>query len=173
MAAIVESKVDAEAGTVEFMVQGEQPIVLRLSDLDDEIVRMAALHGLKQKVGDAGALSRDPETGRSATPAAKYAAMRTVADRLMGDDGEPSWNARAGDAGAGEGGLLVEALVRVTGQDRDTVRETVAAWDKATQAAMRGDAAVAPVIAEIKAERAAKGGAKIDTKALLASAFGG
>lgn len=67
----------------------------------------SVVHGLRQKVSDRAAIGRDPETGASATPEEKFAAMKECADRLMA--GGP-WNAvQTGGAGA-QGGLLFRAM---------------------------------------------------------------
>src|SRR2546430_6179621 len=68
--------------------------------------KAALLHGLVQKISDRAAIGRDPETGASASPEEKFAAMKECADRLMA--GGP-WN--AGSTGApSAGGLLYRAM---------------------------------------------------------------
>lgn len=117
----------------------------------------AEWHGLKQKIVDTAALERNKDTGASATPQEKFDAMRDQVEHLLaGGD----WNRRP-TGGSGNAGLLVEALVRVSGQSVDEVRAFVATMDDKTQSAMRGDTAIAPVIAEIKAERARKAGSVV------------
>jgi hypothetical protein len=143
-------------------------IVVNPAEFARNIVDAAVLHGFKQKIIDAAALSRDEETGRPATPAQKLAAMEDVVAQLR----EGDWNRRATGDGTSGSGLLVVALMRLTGKDRDAVEATVAGWSKEQQAAMRASAQVAPVIATIKAERAAKAGQKaapVDVSGLLAS----
>ncbi len=130
-------------------------------------IRLAAmLHGFKQKVVDAAALSRDEATGQSATPGQKFYAMNDVVTQLT----EGDWNKRAqGDGSAGVG-LLVSALMRLTGKARAEIDPVVEAWTKDQQRAMRESAEIAPIIAQIKAERAAKKGSDapaVDVGALL------
>ena len=77
--------------------------------LSEEIRLAATLHGLKQKLGDAAAISRNPDTGRSASLDDKIAAVREVFDRITAPDG--TWNkVREGGDGSGNGGLLFRAL---------------------------------------------------------------
>src|SRR5260221_14565640 len=45
--------------------------------------QFATLHGVVQKVSDRAPIGRDPETGASATPEEKFAAMKECAKRLM------------------------------------------------------------------------------------------
>lgn len=155
---------DLVNGTLTIACAG-QTITVRLGDFNDSIREAAMLHGFKQKIVDAAALSVNPDTGKSATAEDKLLAMRDVVTQLSQGD----WNRRATGDGTGNQGLLVAALIRVTGNDAATVEATVGAWDAATQAAMRASPQVAPVIATIKAERAAKRPevARVDAGALL------
>ncbi len=68
--------------------------------------RAGIIHGIVQKVSDRAAIGRDPETGASASPEEKFAAMKECADRLM--SGGP-WNAVATGTGTA-GGLLYRAM---------------------------------------------------------------
>lgn len=123
--------------------------------LTEEIRFQALLHGLKQKLVDAAAISRNPDTGRSATIDDKFAAVKEVYDRLLAGE----WNKRReGGTGGGNGGLLFAALVRLYAgrKSDDEIREFLAGKTDAEQAALRASSRVAPIIAEIKAERAAK-----------------
>ena len=159
-------------GVLVITVAGHGVIKLNPADYSDGIREMAMLHGFKQKIVDAAALSRNEATGASATAADKFQAMRDVEHQLLSGD----WNRRAtGGDGTATAGLLIAALVRVTGNDLATVRATVDAWSGEQQAAMRADPAVAPIIATIKAERAATKptvGPKVDVGGLLEGLMG-
>lgn len=137
---------------------------VRAEELNDAIRTQAMMHGLKQKIGDAAAISRNPDTGRSATTDDKFDAMSEVLVRLLSG----AWNKgrEAGD-GAGSGGLLFRALCRVKA-DRtpEQVRAYLDGLDKAQQAALRKVPAVAAAIDAIRAESAKAGG--IDGEDLLA-----
>lgn len=140
---------------------GAPPLVIYAAELLDDIRTAACMHGLKQKIGDAAAMSRDPETGRSATLSDKRAAMVAVAERLRGG----AWNAERGE-GTGAGGVLFQALCRMFPErPRDEVRERLAGMSKAEQAAMRKNPRIATIIAEIQAAAASAGG--IDSDKLL------
>lgn len=132
--------------------------------LSTSILDSAIMHGLKQKVGDAAAISRNPETGRSATTDDKFDAMSEVLNRLMA--GNWTKPREAGD-GARAGGLLFKALCRVKADK--TPAEAKAYLDgrsKEEQAALRKVPVIAAAIDAIRAESAKAAG--IDGEALLA-----
>lgn len=126
------------------------------------------LHGLKQKLVDAAAISRDPETGREASPAIKWAAVVATWERLQAGE----WFANRGEGGGGAGGLLFRALCRMyPKQTAEQIREFLAGKTDKEQAALRGNPKVAAIIAQIKAEDAKAD--DIDTDSLLAGLDGG
>jgi len=149
------------AGDLHIRFANGREIAFGTSMLSQEIIGLATLHGLKQKLVDAAAISRDPETGRPATVEDKYLAVKAVADRLLAGQ----WNANRGEGGgAGSGGLLYRALVRMyPGKTSEEVRSYLDGLGKEKQAALRGNPRVAAIIAEIKAEDEAK---KPETKAI-------
>jgi len=128
-----------------------------------DVWNRAVMHGLKQKLVDAAAIARNPDTGKSATIDDKYQAVLTVYERLAAGQ----WNAvREGGAG-NVGGLLLRALVRMY-EGRKTVDDLKAFLDGKTdveKAALRKNPKVAAIIETIKAERMADEG--IDTDELL------
>ena len=120
--------------------------------LSDEVRQYAAMHGLKQKLVDAAAIGRNPETGRSASIEDKYQAVWTVYDRItrLGE-----WNAVRGEGGTGTGGLLFAALCRMYAgrKTEEELREWLSTKDKKAQAELRKNPKVAVIIEQIKAER--------------------
>ena len=127
---------------------GEQ-LSLGLSGLSDDIRHYATLHGLKQKLVGAAAISRNPETGRSATVADKYNAVKAVYDRLLAGQ----WNAPRGEGGTSATGLLFRALCRMYPERApETIREYLDGKNKKDQDALRRNPHVAAIIEEIKAE---------------------
>lgn len=133
-------------------------------DLSTEIRAALILHGLKQKICDAAAIPRDTDTGRSATPAEKFAAMQRVATNLLAGE----WGVKRGEGDGSSGqSLLFRALQRLYPDTApDALRTKIAAWDKKQQAAMRKNPKIAAVILEIQAESFASG--DLDTDAMLA-----
>ena len=131
--------------------------------LSGAIVDAAILHGLKQKLVDAAAISRNPDTGASATAQDKFDAVKEVYDRITSPDG--TWNKIRGDGtGTGQGtGLLVRALMALFGKNEEDTRALLEACSDDEVKALRGSPKVAAKIAEFKAATS-----KVDTNALLA-----
>ena len=134
--------------------------------LNPEIRRAALLHGLKQKLVDAAAISRDTTTGRAATIVTKFDAVKEIFDRITGAGGEaPSWNKpRAGGAG-GQGGLLARAIARYKGVEVAAAKAYLERLTDAQKQALRVDPRIATIINELRMESAKPAG--IDTDALL------
>lgn len=140
---------------------GKAPVTVRTIDLTDEVQRYATLHGLKQKLVDAAAISRNPVDGSSATPADKAAAVHDVLARLLAGE----WNKRR--EGNPTGGLLLRALaVLYPTKAREQLVEFLAGKTDAEKAALRRNPKVSAIIEEI---RAADGeAADVDTDEMLA-----
>jgi hypothetical protein len=136
-------------------------MVIQIGDLTSAIQEQALLHGLKQKMVDAAAISRNPDTGRSATIDDKFNAMKEVHDRLHSG----SWN-KVRDGGSGtKGGLLFRALCMMY---PDKTAEAIRAFlDKKTAAektALRNTKKIADIILTLKDDEA---GDDVDTDAML------
>lgn len=138
-------------------------LAVSVDQLDDNIRVQAMMHGLKQKIGDAAAISRNPDTGRSATTDDKFDAMSEVLNRLLSGQ----WNKTREGGDGGAGGLLFRALCKVKADKTPAeVRAYLEARTKEEQAALRKVPAIAAAIEEIRAAQAKDGG--IDGEALLA-----
>lgn len=132
---------------------------LELGQLTADIATQAMWHGLKQKLVDAAAISRDPDTGRSATIADKYDAVREVYDRLLAGE----WN-KTREGGGGSGGLLLRALViAYPNKTREALIAYLDGKSKVEQAALRKTAKLAAIIDELRVASAGD----IDTDELL------
>jgi hypothetical protein len=163
-----ECAIDAAPAAVEWTFEGGlAPIAIAIDGLSESIINAAIAHGLKQKVGDAAALSRNPETGRSATTADKRAAMLEVIERLIGP--APSWNKTERDGTGPTGGLLWRAMVRAFPEkDGEKLRAWIASKSDKEQANMRAQPKISAIIAEIKAEDAARAAARAAAKGTTA-----
>jgi uncharacterized protein YdiU (UPF0061 family) len=105
----------------------------------------AAGHGLSQKLGDAAA-------GADNTNDA-FEAVLEVASRVA--NGEWTKARAAGDGTSAKGASeLVEALVKVLSQPKETVREMLSKLKQADKMALRKTPAVAQVIEALRAARA-------------------
>ena len=139
-------------------VNGKE-VVIDANSLSDEIRNMAILHGLKQKLVDAAAISRNLETGASATVDEKYEAVKKIADRLTSPDGK--WNeGRAAADGATSStvqNILVRAVMRMTGHDEQYTRDWLGAKTKEQRAALRKNPRVVAIMAELQAATVVNG----------------
>lgn len=136
---------------------GRHLFTLAVDMLTPEILRYAVLHGLKQKLVDAAAISRNPDTGRSASVDDKIAAVNEIFARLM--TGE--WNKRR-EGGSGTGGLLFRALcIMYPDKPADAVREFLAKKSDAEKAALRRNPKVAAIMDTLRDE------GDVDSDALL------
>lgn len=140
---------DFYGATLTFTFSDGEELVINATELSSEIRHYAMMHGLKQKIADAAALSRNPDTGRSATLADKREAMREVRDRLQAG----LWNkTREGGTGGGTGGLLFRALCEYKPTTPpEQLRAWLAAKDKAEQAKLRKVPAIAAIIERMRA----------------------
>lgn len=173
--AIVQTAIDAEAGTLTITVAGQEPLVLRVGDLSPEVAAYAALHGLKQRIVDAAALERD-EMGRPASPADKWAAMAKLVTHYA--SGSKEWGLRAaggeGTGGGVAGGLTLRAVAAVQGVELRVMRERLEALAEkrgTTTKALLARLAKEPAVAEKMAEL--RGPAKAGGDELLAELAGG
>lgn len=159
--AIATNVVD-DALTLTFS-DGKQ-LTIRVGELTQEVGLEATLHGLKQKLVDAAAFSRNPATGLSATIEDKYAAVKEVYDRLV--SGGP-WNKVRDGGSVSSGGLLLAALIRMYEGKRtpESLRTYLEGKTNEDKASLRKNPKIAAIIEEIKAERAPTGG--VDSDSLL------
>lgn len=141
-------------------------IIVNANELRQDIRDMAMIAGLKAKLIDAAAMSRNPENGASASVDDKFNAVKKVADRLMSEDGQ--WN--EGRSAAGEGAtsgannILLRAMMRMTGHDEAYVRAFLENKTKEERAALRKNPRVAAIIVELQSATVVGG---INTDALL------
>ena len=140
-----------------------ETLTMRGDALNSDVQQYAMMHGLKQKLVDAAAISRNPETGRAATVEDKYQAVKAVFDRLLGGQ----WNATREGGGGATGGLLLQALVRMYAGRKtpDELKAFLADNTDAEKTALRKNPRVAQIIEDIRAEQGKAAG--IDTDELL------
>ena len=156
----ITATIDGNTLTLTF-ANGET-LIMRGDALNSDVQQYAMMHGLKQKLVDAAAISRNPETGRAASVEDKYQAVKTVYDRLLAGQ----WNATR-EGGGNAGGLLLQALCRMYAGRKtvDELKAFLADKTDAEKTALRKNPRVAQIIEEIRAERGKA--ADIDTDELL------
>lgn len=142
-----------ENGTITFEFSDGRTLRVYLYTLTPTIREAAVIHGLKQKLCDAAAISRDPATGRAATIDTKYEAVKEVFDRITSADG--TWNKQREAGAGGSGGLLLAALARMYAgrKTKEDLVEFLSTKTEAEKAALRGNKTVAEIILSIKTER--------------------
>lgn len=95
---------DAVGGLVT-VTSGERRQVINVAELSDAMTMQAAVHGIKQKVGDAGAVEADEKTGK-VDSAERIRRVFEMADRVS----RGVWNERAA-GGTSDDMILFRALV--------------------------------------------------------------
>ena len=141
-------------------------IVIDANALNDDIRNIALLHGLKQKLVDAAAISRNVETGKSASADDKYEAVKKIADRLTSPDGKWNENRTGSEQSptAGVNNILLRALMKMTGRDEAYVRQYLGDKTKEQRAALRKNPRVVQIMAELQAATVVNG---VNTDELL------
>ena len=139
-----------------------ETLTMRADALNSDVQQYAMMHGLKQKLVDAAAISRNPETGRAATVEDKYQAVNVVYNRLLSGQ----WNATR-EGGGNAGGLLAQALTRMYAgrKTAEDIKAFLAEKTDAEKTALRKNPRVVQIIEEIRAEQGKA--ASIDTDELL------
>ena len=162
ISATIVMNAEGRPGGLALQFANGEILALTATQLSNEVLEYAVWHGLKQKLVDAAAISRNPETGRAASVEDKYQAVKTVFDRLLGGQ----WNATR-EGGGNAGGLLMQALVRMyTGRKTvEDIKVFLAEKSDAEKTALRKNPRVAQIIEDIRAEQGKT--ANIDTDELL------
>jgi hypothetical protein len=142
-------------------------IVVDANSLNADIRNMAILHGLKQKLVDAAAISRNLDTGMSASVDDKYNAVKKIADRLTSPDGK--WNEGRSASSedkptAGVNNILVRALMKMKEADESYIRGWLGEKTKEQRAALRRNPRVVQIMAELQAATVVNG---VNTDELL------
>ena len=158
--ATVSRTSDGQANGLILSFSNGQSLTLSAASLTHDIIAEALVHGLKQKLVDAAAIARNPDTGRSATVADKFDAVREVYDRLL----LGQWN-KVRDGNGATGGLLLRALMQHTGKDRADIAIFLASKTDEQRAALRRNPKIAAIIVTLKPEP--KADTSIDTDAML------
>ena len=114
---------------IKFNVVGVGILQLSTASLSPEVFEKAAVHGMVQRISDAAAIGRNPDTGRSATPQEKFDAMAKLVAHY--ESGTSEWS-RVRESGEGSNrGQLFRALGIIYPQ---RTPEQIRAWmDKQTK----------------------------------------
>lgn len=135
---------------ISFDVVGVGIIDLDFSKVDEANKNRAMIHGFIQRISDAAAISRDPETGESATAQDKFDAMQRLVTHY--ESGTSEWSRRPVAGEGKSGGLLFKALCVMSAETKsaDEIREWMGTKTKAQLTALRNSPKVAAIIAELR-----------------------
>jgi hypothetical protein len=151
-----------DGNQVLFTVLGAGSVTLDLDKVNKALHQAFMVHGAKQRISDRAAISRNPETGLSATPQDKLEAMRELVEHYH--SGTSEWNLRTG-SGRQDGGLLVQALMKAY---PDKGLERVREYVKGLKADEKNALMVSPKLKAIVDELRAAATKSVDTEELLA-----
>lgn len=156
-------------GEIVVTVKGFAPIKFNPAQASLANRKAAEFYGWKQRLADTGAVDADPETGKT-DPAEKHRRILKLVEFY--EAGGEAWTMKAAPVGF-DSGLVIEAMIRALGKTLEEVEKLVAAGaakrDVDREAMLKIWATtdkVAPVIVQIKAERAA-GRSKMSADDLL------
>jgi len=152
---VINTTINAAENTITFDVRGAGSVTLNMAKLSEANLAYAALHGMKQRVSDAAAISRNPDNGQPATPQDKLDAMAALVAHY--ESGGDEWSVRKATGGAGTkpSGLTLRALAQVQGLPLAEMRARVdglAERKGLTPAAVLRELAKAPAVARVIAE---------------------
>lgn len=165
MAKKLSKDYNAETGEFWFEFEDGTKIEGNLSDFSESIVKRLALHGIMQKGGDS--------TASKETLKEFVEAVTAVVTQLKAGE----WSQKREGTGGPRIGLLVEALARCAGRTTEECLAVVEALSDDDKKALRQDASIRKMIAQIRFERenekAAKGEGQVDLQALMARGAAG
>lgn len=153
---VVTATVTAD-GIIHIVVLGAGKLEFDPKRCAPEMRRHAEYHGWIQRLSDGAAKSRDPVTGKTASPHDKLAGIRNIADHFLG--GATEWKMKGGGGGMSE--LILTALCNVKEVSIEIMRERIErmAEVKKTKprtllAALAKDKEIMAEVLRLQAERA-------------------
>lgn len=142
MASKIATKTDIENG-VRFEFSTGDVLEASLTELPEDIRLKLAIHGLKQKLGDAYAGAEPEEAPKLASDV--YASLR-----------EGKWTTRVPGSGGSRVTQLARALAEAAGQPVEAAMEKVESMSEDERKALRKHPRVKAILARYRAEAAAK-----------------
>jgi hypothetical protein len=162
---VITTSVNEALTRIEFTVKDAGTLVLDLERLHRAILARATVHGMTQRISDAAAISRNPETGKPASAMDKLSAMRALVDHYQ--SGTEEWSRKRSEPAAYTNGLLSEVLKRAyPNKDAERIAAYLKGLKPSERAALLVSPKLAPIAEQVRAEAAAS--SKVDTDALLA-----
>lgn len=152
--------------TVSCEVIGAGKVTLHVDQLNYAIREYAMFSGLAVRLSRAAAVSRDETTGKPASPGAKFARVKAIADWYA--SGAAEWNLR-GTSGrikglSADASILVEALMlQKPERDREALVAKVGTYTAAQVLRLRKDPSLVEWVAQVEEQMAAN----VDVDALM------
>lgn len=141
---VVTHDVGAMDEYVTFTVLGAGKMTLEFAKMSDENQKRAMVHGMIQRISDAAAISRNPDTGKPATAQEKYDRMAQLVAHY--ESGTSEWS-RVGQGGGNKGGYLFRALqILYPNRPIDELKSWMDKKSKSEQAALRASPKVRAII---------------------------
>lgn len=134
---------------IAFAVLGVGVIRMDLTAIHGDIMRHAAIHGMIQRISDAAAISRDPETGKPASAQDKFDAMSRLVAHY--ESGTSEWSRKPVAGEREKGGLLFKALCQMSpSKSPEEIRAWMGTKTKKELALISRTEKVATVIATLR-----------------------
>lgn len=108
---------------ITFDVLGAGQVSFDPKAADVKMRQRAEVHGWIQRIVDAAAIGRDPQTGKSASAGRKLAAMKAVIDHYL--SGTPVWRLGGTVAGGGNVSTLFRAIAEVLSIEASAVSDRI------------------------------------------------
>lgn len=124
-------------------------------EMNHDLVAKFVAHGVEQKVGDEVAGLEDVED--------MILAVDEIIERLSGGE----WTAKRESSGLAGTSVLARALIQSTGKTAAVIKEFLKGKSNAEKLALRSNPKIAPIVAELEANKKKKAKAEVDTEALL------
>jgi len=147
---VITHSISPSGDELAFDVLGVGVLRFDLTAVHGDIRHHAFVHGMIQRISDAAAISRDPETGEPATAQDKFDAMQRLVAHY--ESGTPEWSRRAAPGEGNKGGLLFKALCIMSAETKtpEDIKAWMAGKTKAQLAALRATERVAAIIATLR-----------------------
>lgn len=134
---------------ITFHVLGAGSILMKMDKLANEVIERAAVHGMIQRISDAAAISRDPETGKPASAQDKFDAMSRLVAHY--ESGTAEWSRKPVAGEREKGGLLFKALCQMSpSKSPEEIRAWMGTKTKKELALISRTEKVATVIATLR-----------------------
>lgn len=143
-AKLVDKVPDLESRRVVFKFEDGTEEAFDLSKVDTATALRLSLHGASQKIGDSYAGAGDAEVTDDPLGYAKSQVRETIARLYAGD-----WRT----AVTGTGGILAEAMSRVSGKSREECAASLADMSDVEKKELRAKKKIAAALQRIKMER--------------------